>query len=112
MRYANFAIYRGGGTAYIDPTDPTVLLSDTSETQRFFSEVDALLTDERVYLAAFELEASTNTLLDRDYPVTVLAYPPQRISITDYHLTPAGNRELANQLVPLIETMVSERCSG
>jgi hypothetical protein len=112
VRYANFAIYRGGGTAYIDPTDPTVLLSDTAETQRFFSEVDTLIADERLYLAAFELEASTNTLLDRDYPVTVLEYPPQRISITDYHLTPAGNGELANQLVPLIETMVSERCSG
>ena len=110
VRYTNFAIYRGGGTAYIEPTDPTILAPDNDDTRRFFAELDMLLQDERVYLTAFELETLTNTLLARDYPVTVLEYPPQRISITDYHLTVEGNAALANQLVPLIETMVSERC--
>jgi hypothetical protein len=86
------------------------MVADTPDTRRFFAELDALLKDERVYLAAFELESVTNTLLARDYEVTVLEYPPQRISITDYHLTAEGNAALANQLMPLIETMVSERC--
>lgn len=111
VRYTNFAIYRGGGTAYIAPDDPNNLVADTAQTRRFFSELDTLLEDERVYLAAFELESVTNTLLDRDYAVTILEYPPQRISITDYHLTAEGNGELANQLVPLIATIVTERCS-
>ena len=111
VRYTNFAIYRGGGTAYIDPTDPTILVADDDHTRRFFTELDTLLQDERVYLTAFELETLTNTLLARDYAVTVLEYPPQRISITDYHLTAEGNAALADQLVPLIETMVSAHCS-
>lgn len=111
VRYTNFAIYRGGGTAYVAPTDPNRQVDDTPQTRRFFDEVDTLLQDERIYLAAFELETLTNTLLARDYDVTVLSYPPERISFTDYHLNPNGNADLAEQMKSLIDTMLAEQCS-
>ena len=111
VRYTNYAIYQGGGTAYIEPTDPNIQVGDDPLVRRFFDEVDILIEDDRVYLAAFELEPLTNTLLSRDYDVTVLNYPPQRNSYVDYHLNAEGNGELGVQLLPLLQQMVEEQCN-
>ena len=110
VRYANYAMFRGGGTAYVRPDDPDSRVADTPQSRRFFAELDSLLEDERVYLAAFELEPLTNTLVERGYDVAVLAYPPDRISVTDYHLNPQGNATLAAHFLPVIERIIEERC--
>lgn len=110
VRYTNYAIFRGGGTAYEDPTDPNRQVRDIPPVRRFFDELDTLIDDDRIYLAAFELQPLTNTLLARDYDIIVLTYPPQRNSYVDYHLNAEGNGELGEQLMPLLEQMVMEQC--
>ena len=116
VRYTNFALKRGGGTDQIelqvqpDETAPP-LPDDYPGLARFWSEIEELRADKRVYFAAFEKEPLTSTLLARDLPLTTWTYPfKRRISLADYHLNPTGNEELAAQAVPLLRQIVQDRC--
>lgn len=118
LRYTNFAFYRGEADRRIvliegererDP-NAAVLPSDP-RLERFFNEIAPMVADERVYLAAFEGEPLTNSLLANDYDVLVMPYPEHRISFADYHLNPTGNDVLAQQLMPLFQQMVDTACS-
>lgn len=113
IRYMNFAIFRSGGTDRVEiEGENTALLAETPQTARFFSEVDAILAAGRVWLAAFANEPLTNTLIAKNYPVTVLTYPAQRrISLADYHLNPQGNEELAAEILPLFREIQQAVCS-
>jgi len=112
MRYINFAVFRGNNTgrpatlvestAMADPDDPTV--------QRFLSEVTLLDEQEQVAFVAFEYEPTTNTLVNQDFDLTVLSYPPDRISFADYHLNPAGNDKLAQAISPTIQELINTAC--
>lgn len=112
IRYMNFAIFRSGGTDRVETTGVnTSLLDETPETMRFFNELDTILENDKVWLAAFSNEALTNTLVARNYPVTVLTYPAQRrISVADYHLNPQGNQELAAEILPLFQAIQQAAC--
>jgi len=106
IRYTNFAIFQGGRSG-----TPRLQLADNAHTQRFFNEVAQLTEDERVYLAAFADEPATNSLLEAGFDLTVLTWPPYRISFADYHLNVQGNAALAQQMLPLFETIRAERCA-
>lgn len=115
VRYANFFVFRGtstpiwesGGSGY--PTEG--IHRDSPLIQRFFGELDQILQDERVELAAFAGYAITNTLLARDYDVQVLDYPPHPISFADDHLNEIGNRELATQMLPIFQGLQAGACA-
>jgi hypothetical protein len=112
VRYMNFAIFRSGGTDRVESESiNTEVMPETPQVTRFLSEVDAILARDNVWLAAFANESLTNTLLARNYPVTVLTYPAQRrISVADYHLNPQGNQELAAEIAPLFQAMQQAVC--
>lgn len=118
MRYANFALKRGGGTDQVelqvqgdDLAAAPPLPDDFPGLARLWGEMQDLHTDERVYFAAFEKEPLTSTLLARDLPLTTWSYPfKRRISLADYHLNPTGNQELAAQAVPLLRQIAQDRC--
>lgn len=114
LRYANLATY-GGASSFTDvPEDQAAVLErlrDDSRVQRFLEELRLLAADERVTLAAFSHETLTQLLLELDeFDLNVLAYPPYRISYSDYHLNAEGNGELADEMLPIIQQMSAEHC--
>lgn len=115
VRYANFALKRGGGTDQVEfRTDEAAppLPDGYAGLDRLWGEIEEMAADERVFFAAFEKEPLTSTLLARDLPLTTWTYPfNHRISLADYHLNPTGNEELAAQALPLLQQIAQTRCT-
>lgn len=112
VRYLNFAMYRGGGSDRID-VDPnsTATLPDSPDLRRMTNELNAILAHGRTRLAAFRGERLTNALLERGYDLILATYPASyRISLADYHLNAAGNRLLAEALLPTIKDLQKSVC--
>lgn len=96
--YMQMAIRRSTPSAPIDST-------------RFFSEVDDLLAEGRVYLVAFEHDVLTDLVVEHGYDVHIVPFPPHPISVSDFHLNSQGNAELAASLSPFVKDVAAQACS-
>ncbi|MDW8171049.1 MAG: hypothetical protein RML73_01060 [Anaerolineae bacterium] len=111
VRYLNFALFRGVGTDYSPPPEgDTTTLGDSEVLRRLLNEMAELNTIPNMHFAAFQYEPLTNTLLAEGFNVALLRYPDRRISVADYHLDPQGNVELAENIEPLWEAILSQTC--
>ena len=79
---------------------------------RFFSEVDDLLAAGRVHLVAFDDDVLTDLVIEREYDMHTVPFPPYPISVSDFHLNPQGNAELAANLLPFVENVADEACAA
>lgn len=117
VRYVNFGLRRGSSSQV-----PIFLREETTveqQTQKFrndprlsrlLNEIQQIDNDERVTLVAFREKPLTTVLLENDLDIGLLDYPPYRISFADEHLNVQGNRELAEQLLPVVQKMRDTHC--
>ncbi len=100
LRYGRFATSRNAFRG--QPFEPT----------RFFSDLDAISADPRVRLAAYADQTLTLALLERGYTVTVIPMITDFVSFADRHPNSAGQAKMAEQLAPLVSSMVSDFCEN
>jgi hypothetical protein len=100
LRYGRFAISRNAfrGQAF--------------EPERFFRDLDAIITDPRVRLAAYADQALTLAMTERGYALTIIPMITDFVSFSDRHANATGQAKMAEQLAPLVSSMASDFCEN
>lgn len=126
-----YAIFNNDSEPIYDPSQDTTLVTGLTQpwiiyymqlalkrstpaapidAERFFSDLDALLAEERVHLMAFADDVLTDLVVERGYSVHIVPYPPYPVSVADFHLNPQGSAELAASVVPFARDIAEQSC--
>lgn len=80
-------------------TDPNI--------QRFISDLQAMKQDKRVVLIAFDKEFDN---FKKDYNIHSIPFYTHRISYADPHPNIEGSKEMATNILPIVQAAVAQQC--
>jgi hypothetical protein len=79
---------------------------------RFFHDLAEITQDERVTLVGFADTPLTQNIIAQEYAITSISDDYARTSRADTHANADGNRTLAAQITPIMDTMVEKYCDA
>jgi hypothetical protein len=91
---------------------PSSAAAEKPEHSRFFSELDELVQDEKMTLVGLRNDPNplAEEVLARGYELTTINYWTHFNSRVDGHANAEGNREIAAQMMPIVQSVVDTWC--
>lgn len=107
VRYTNFAMFGRKPSQFNEQVLPP---ADDANYQRFLTDIQAIMSNEKTFLVAFEGSPLNPVIQGLGYELAVYPYPAYQNSFVDNHWNAEGNRVFAEQIQPLAQEIIDNSC--
>jgi hypothetical protein len=85
---------------------------ETPDRSRFYSELDQLISDERMTLVGLLNDPNplAEAVIEHGYAIKTIEYWTHFISRVDGHANVEGNQQIADQMIPIAEEVTGQLC--